>query len=117
MAPYFIIYILLELNVKNFPLLYRTPNSWAKEVLKDPFGLLSDHAYLERKAASNALEMLNRWPEPGRPDGWELTMAGVAADEARHLDQVLNLLARRGGKLARLHRSTYANDLRRLVRL
>jgi len=104
------------MTAEKFPLRYGTPEHWADEALRDPSALLSDHAYLERKAASNALEMLNRWPEPNRPDEWELVLSGVAKDEARHLDQVLKLLARRRGKLARLHRSTYANDLRALVR-
>jgi tRNA-(ms[2]io[6]A)-hydroxylase len=101
----------------KFPLKYRTPSRWAAQALANPFALLSDHAYLERKAASNALEMLNRWPEPNRPDEWEMILSGVAKDEARHLDQVLKLLARRGGKLARLHKSQYATDLRALVRM
>lgn len=98
------------------PLLYETPTHWAPSAMSDVFALLSDHAYLERKAASNALEMLNRWPEPNRPEEWEMILSGIAKDESRHLDQVLRLMARRGGKLARKHRSTYASDLRQLVR-
>jgi tRNA-(ms[2]io[6]A)-hydroxylase len=78
--------------------------------------LLSDHAYLERKAASNALELLNRWPEPGYPEEWTTALAGIARDESMHLNTVLKLIRRRGGRLARLHRSTYAADLRQLVR-
>jgi tRNA-(ms[2]io[6]A)-hydroxylase len=102
--------------LQAFPLHYRTPRNWAAAALSDVNALLSDHAYLERKAASNALELLNRWPEPERPDAWERTLAGVARDETRHLEQVLRLLARRGARLQRLHRSPYANALRSLVR-
>lgn len=98
------------------PLHYRTPSYWAEDVLKDPLALLSDHAYLERKAASNVLEMFNRWPEPGGPGGWSTLLSGVARDEARHLEMVLKLLERKGGKLQRLHKNPYANDLRALVR-
>jgi len=98
------------------PLLYHTPDEWADSALEDVRALLSDHAYLERKAASNALELLNRWPEPNRPKHWERVLSSIARDEATHLNSVLGLLERRGGKLERLHKSTYASDLRHLVR-
>jgi tRNA 2-(methylsulfanyl)-N6-isopentenyladenosine37 hydroxylase len=104
-------------SVETLPLLYETPPAWATNALMDPHALLSDHAYLERKAASNALELLNRWPEPGRPANWTIALSGVARDEAQHLHSVLQLLQGRGGELERLHRSTYAHELRRLVRM
>ena len=68
------------------------------------------------KAASNALELMNRWPEPVCPEGWVTTLASVARDEAAHLNSVTRLLSQRGGKLERLHKNPYAHDLRRLVR-
>src|SRR5215831_6329305 len=89
----------LDVAKRKSPLKWRTPERWADGVLEDPLALLSDHAYLERKAASNALELLNRWPDPGCPPNWVRVIAGVARDEALHLDQVLKHLARRGGKL------------------
>jgi tRNA 2-(methylsulfanyl)-N6-isopentenyladenosine37 hydroxylase len=100
----------------ELPLEHRTPDSWAEQVLRHPLALLSDHAYLEKKAASNALELLNRWPEPVCPEGWVTTLASVARDEAAHLNSVIRLLSQGGGRLARLHKNPYANDLRRLVR-
>ena len=45
---------------REIPLLNRTPEEWAELALRDPLALLNDHAYLEKKAASNALELLNR---------------------------------------------------------
>jgi tRNA-(ms[2]io[6]A)-hydroxylase len=95
---------------------YRTPDEWADQALQDLPALLSDHAYLERKAASNALELLNRWPEPTSPDRWVVTLSAVARDETAHLYSVSRLLEQRGVKLERLHRNPYANDLRKLVR-
>jgi len=100
----------------NLPLRYRTPDAWGHQVLKEPLALLSDHAYLERKAASNALELLNRWPEPEYPREWTTALAGIARDEASHLNSVNKILLRRGGRLERLHRCDYAADLRALVR-
>jgi tRNA-(ms[2]io[6]A)-hydroxylase len=102
--------------VLELPLEYRTPDRWAEQVLRHPLALLSDHAYLEKKAASNALELMNRWPEPVCPEGWVNTLASVARDEAAHLYSVTRLLSQRGGRLERLHKNPYASDLRRLVR-
>jgi len=103
-------------TTSEIPLKYRTPDRWAEEVLRQPLALLSDHAYLEKKAASNALELMNRWPEPVCPEGWVNTLVSVARDEAVHLYSVTRLLSQRGGRLERLHKNPYANDLRRLVR-
>jgi tRNA-(ms[2]io[6]A)-hydroxylase len=102
---------------KNKIMNLKTPDSWAEIPLSDLPALLSDHAYLERKAASNALELLNRWPEPRRPKMWTTILAAVARDEALHLHQVIRLMSERRMKLDRLHRSGYASDLRKLVRM
>ncbi len=100
----------------RLPLKYRTPRSWGAFALRDPLALLSDHAYLERKAASNALDLLNRWPEPRYPKSWIPSLTSVAKDETLHLARVTHLLQKKGGKLNRLHQSHYAHDLRKLVR-
>lgn len=85
--------------------------------MRDPLALLADHAHLEKKAAGNALELLNRWPEPSPPENWVNVCTAVARDECEHLAVVTRLLARRGGKLPKSHRNAYANGLRDLVRL
>jgi tRNA-(ms[2]io[6]A)-hydroxylase len=100
----------------ELPLLSRTPDSWVAAVMREPLLLLNDHAYLEKKAASNALELLNRWPEPAGPAQWPATLAAIASDEAAHLSLVVRLLSRRGGTLERTHRNPYASALRSLVR-
>ena len=82
-----------------------------------PLVLLNDHAWLEKKAASNALELLNRWPEPKPPENWVAAMTAIARDEVEHLAVVVRLLARRGGRLTRSHDNPYAAALRGLVRL
>lgn len=97
------------------PLVSHTPAEWARQVLREPLALLVDHAFLEKKAAANALELLTRWPEPGI-EGWVQTMANVARDETAHLAQVTRLLHRRGGRLDRIHKNPYANALRARVR-
>src|SRR4051812_16483324 len=100
----------------ELPLRYQTPPQWAREVLARRLELLNDHAHLEKKAAANALELLNRWPEPSPPENWVTAMTAVARDEVEHLAVVSRLLARRGGKLTKQHNNPYASSLHKLVR-
>ena len=99
----------------DLPLRLLTPLAWGQAVLADPVALLNDHAFLEKKAANNALELMTRWPSERFP-GWVETMTAVARDEAAHLSQVVRLLTRMGGHLERIHKNPYANALRLLVR-
>ncbi|HVZ81096.1 MAG TPA: tRNA-(ms[2]io[6]A)-hydroxylase [bacterium] len=101
---------------KSLPLRTATPPSWAPSVLKDPIALLSDQAYLEKKAANNALEFLNLWPGPEAPEHWLSSVAAIAQDETTHMKMVLKLLEKRGGKLERTHKNQYAMDLRSCIR-
>ena len=101
----------------DLPLLWLTPESWVESATRDPLALLNDHAHLEKKAASNALDMLLRWPEPTPPENWVQSMNAIAIDEVAHLNSVTRLIARRGGKLSRSHRNPYASGLREFVRV
>jgi tRNA-(ms[2]io[6]A)-hydroxylase len=100
----------------DLPLLYKTPATWAAAVLAQPLELLNDHAHLEKKAAANALELLNRWPEPSPPENWVAAMTAIARDEVEHLAIVCRLLSRRGGRLTKSHANSYASELHKLVR-
>ncbi len=100
----------------DLPLRYHTPVTWAALALADPLALLNDHAHLEKKAATNALELLHRWPEPSPPENWVAAMTAVARDEVEHLALVCRVLARRGGRLTKSHSNPYANALHGLVR-
>lgn len=102
-------------KVEALPLHSQTPISWGHAVLADPIRLLIDHAFLEKKAALNAMELLTRWPNDWI-EGWVETMTSVARDEAAHLAQVMRILIRRGGRLDKSHKSWYATSLRELVR-
>jgi tRNA-(ms[2]io[6]A)-hydroxylase len=61
------------------------------------------------------MELMTRWPGDW-VSGWVETMTSVARDEAAHLAQVVRMLSRRGGRLERIHKNPYANELRLLVR-
>lgn len=98
------------------PLHYQTPDQWVEMALEDILGLLNDHAHLERKAAINALELINRWPDPKAPTTWVPTIAAVASDEAEHLQTVTGIMAQRGALLSKDHKNPYAGGLRDLVR-
>jgi len=100
----------------DLPLRYVTPSVWGLQVLANPLELLNDHAHLEKKAAANALELLNRWPEPNPPENWVIAMTAVARDEVEHLAVVTRILARRGGRLTKSHHNQYAADLHKIVR-
>jgi tRNA 2-(methylsulfanyl)-N6-isopentenyladenosine37 hydroxylase len=92
----------------------QTPLEWGSSVLAQPLALLVDHAFLEKKAANNAMELMTRWPNEW-VDGWVETMTAVARDETAHLAQVTRLLFKRGGRLERIHKNPYANELRLLL--
>lgn len=107
------------------PLRYLTPARWVQQVMADSLALICDHAHLERKAASNALDLLCRWPvrvdlrssiPVGGADRWVHVLTSIAQDELRHLAQVLRLLERRGGHLERSHQNTYAAALHGHIR-
>jgi len=101
----------------DLPLKYLTPISWATAVLDKPLELLNDHAHLEKKAATNALELVNRYPIPTPPENWVAAMTAIARDEVEHLAVVCRILARRGARLTRQHSNPYASALRNLVRM
>ena len=102
-------------KLDSLPLHSRTPLEWGHAVLADPISLLIDHAFLEKKAANNAMDLMTHWPNDWVP-GWVETMTGVARDEAAHLSQVTRILMKRGGRLTRIHKNPYATALRLLVR-
>ncbi|MDX2129502.1 MAG: tRNA isopentenyl-2-thiomethyl-A-37 hydroxylase MiaE [Chloroherpetonaceae bacterium] len=107
---------LLEKHLNALPLIWKTPEEWAFRVSQKPLELLSDHAHLEKKAALNALELLNRWGSIQQESFWCDSLAAVAKDESLHLEMVLKMLKNRGGVLSRIHHNPYAQELRKHVR-
>src|SRR5438128_12030131 len=75
--------------------------------------VLVDHAHCEKKAAANALSLLQSYPEvPGLP----AQMARLAREESGHLARVLDILAERGLQLGRDPGDPYAQALQKLLR-
>ena len=73
----------------DLPLRYRTPDAWARAALAHPLALLNDHAHLEKKAAGNALELLNRWPALFEEALVEKLVARLGVTPDRDRDRVL----------------------------
>ena len=91
----------------------RTDRRWLPGALAQLDLVLVDHAHCEKKAAANALSLLQAYPEvPGLP----ALMARLAREESAHLARVLQLLEARGLTLGRDPGDPYAQGLQRLVR-
>jgi tRNA 2-(methylsulfanyl)-N6-isopentenyladenosine37 hydroxylase len=90
-----------------------TSPAWLPGALAQLDAVLVDHAHCEKKAASNALSLLQAYPQvPGLAGH----MARLAREEAGHLVRVLAWLERRGLVLGRDVGDPYAQGLQALVR-
>lgn len=90
-----------------------TDPAWLPLALERFDEVLVDHAHCEKKAAANALSLLQSHPEvPGLP----AQMARLAREEAAHLAKVLELMEVRGLTLGRDGGDPYAKGLQSLVR-
>lgn len=91
----------------------RTDPAWLPLALERFDQVLVDHAHCEKKAAANALSLLQSYPElPGLP----AQMARLAREESAHLARVLELLEARGLSLTKDLGDPYAQALQTQVR-
>ncbi|MFB1483329.1 tRNA-(ms[2]io[6]A)-hydroxylase [Corallococcus sp. RDP092CA] len=90
-----------------------TDPGWLPLALANFDAVLVDHAHCEKKAAANALSMLQAYPDlPGLPS----QMARLAREESAHLARVLDLMAARGLTLTKDAGDPYAQGLQKHVR-
>ncbi len=90
-----------------------TDPGWLTLALSRFDEVLIDHAHCEKKAAANALSMLQSYPEiPELP----MQMARLAREESAHLAKVLSLMAERGLVLGRDTGDPYAQKLQAVIR-
>lgn len=90
-----------------------TPDGWLPHALAHFDAVLIDHAHCEKKAAANALSLLQSYPDvPGLP----ANMARLAREESAHLAKVLQLMERRGLVLGFDRGDPYAQGLQVLLR-
>lgn len=86
---------------------------WLPLALSHLDDVLVDHAHCEKKAASNALSVLQAYPSV---PGLALRMARLAREETAHLVSVLAVLSQRGLTLSADRGDPYAQALQQLVR-
>ncbi|WP_309888906.1 tRNA-(ms[2]io[6]A)-hydroxylase [Archangium sp.] len=97
------------------PVFLKIPSDprWLPLALEHFNEVLVDHAHCEKKAAANALSLLQAYPElPGLP----AQMARLAREESAHLAKVLDLMAARGLTLGRDAGDPYAQGLQKVIR-
>jgi tRNA-(ms[2]io[6]A)-hydroxylase len=90
----------------------KTPADWLPKVLSNIGAVLVDHAHLERKAATSALN-LEKYRDL-YPRVHELN--AIAIEELQHFQLVLGLLARRGIPFGQPFPSPWITGLMRAVR-
>jgi len=90
-----------------------TDPRWLPLALSQFQKVLVDHAHCEKKAAAQALSMLQAYPDlPELPE----TMARLAREESSHLARVLALMSERGWALTKDEGDPYAQGLQALMR-
>ncbi len=90
-----------------------TDPRWVNIVEKDIAEILTDHAWCEQKAASNAISLTVHFP-----DHTELVnaMIELAMEELSHFKMVVQKLTERGLKLGHQRKDKYVNDLLYFIR-
>jgi len=90
-----------------------TDPRWVNIVEKNIEEILSDHAYCEQKAASNAITIIVKFPQ--YPDVVQ-AMSELVKEEIEHFQMVHQEILKRGLKLGRERRDDYIHDLLGFIR-
>lgn len=90
-----------------------TDPRWVNIVEKNIEEILTDHAYCEQKAASNAITIIVKFPQYS--DVVE-AMGELVKEEIDHFQMVHKELLKRGLKLGRERRDEYIHDLLSFIR-
>jgi tRNA 2-(methylsulfanyl)-N6-isopentenyladenosine37 hydroxylase len=90
-----------------------TSADWVEHAVAHFDEVLVDHAHCEKKAAANALSLLQAYPEV---KGLPALMARLAREECAHLAKVLAVMDKRGLTLGRDGGDAYAQALVELLR-
>ena len=90
-----------------------TDPRWVNIVEKNIEEILTDHAYCEQKAASNAISCIIRFPE--YPDV-VTEMVRISREEMEHFGMVHQELIKRGLSLGRERKDEYVQDLADYIR-
>lgn len=90
-----------------------TDPRWVNIVEKNISEILTDHAWCEQKAASNAISLIVRYPE--YPD-LVSAMVEISREEMEHFGQVQEKIIERGFELGKERKDPYVHDLMQFIR-
>ncbi|MBI3510810.1 MAG: tRNA-(ms[2]io[6]A)-hydroxylase [Bacteroidetes bacterium] len=91
-----------------------TDPHWVNIVESNIGEILTDHAYCEQKAASNAISLIVHYPV--YPD-LVAEMVKIAREELEHFSQVHALILARGEKLGNERKDDYVNELLKFTKV
>ena len=90
-----------------------TDPKWANLAESNLQEILTDHAFCEQKAASNAISLIVTYPEL---DELVSRMSALASEEMEHFQRVHEIILRRGWSLGRERKDHYVNQLLGYIR-
>ena len=90
-----------------------TDPRWVNIVEKNIGEILTDHAWCEQKAASNAISLIVKYPQ--YPDLVE-EMVNISREEMEHFGMVQEKILERGYELGRERKDPYVHDLMAYIR-
>ena len=100
---------------RDYILCLKTPSQprWIESAQVDLHKIMVDHAHCEKKAAANAMALINRYPER---DLLVRKMFDLVDEEMEHFRYVYQMIRDRGGVLQRDPGDPYAQALHKLIR-
>ena len=95
-----------------FRLKLPTDPRWANIAEDNLEEILTDHAWCEQKAATNAIGLITMVPEHTE---MVTELLAIAQEEMEHFHQVHEIIKKRGGVLGRTRKDDYVNDLLKFI--
>lgn len=90
-----------------------TDPRWANIAEDNLETILTDHAWCEQKAASNAISIITQNPEY---DDLVDELTDIALEEVEHFKMVVEIIRERGYKLGRPQKDDYVNELYKFMK-
>ncbi len=91
-----------------------TDPHWVNIVEENIDEILTDHAYCEQKAASNAITIIVNHPEYS---DLVTAMTDLVREEMTHFRQVHDIIISRGGVLGKERKDDYVNELLKFIKI
>jgi tRNA-(ms[2]io[6]A)-hydroxylase len=90
----------------------KTDPRWVSLVQRNLQEVLTDHAWCEQKAVSNAISLIVNYPEY---TGLVNTLTEIAQEELLHFQQVHQIIQARGFTFGRERKDDYVNELYKFI--